>query len=155
MPKPLFGDNGSGMHCHQTLWKDGEPLFYDENGYALLSDMCQLLHRRPAEARAGAAGVLRADHQQLPPAGAGLRGAGQPGVLGAQPLRLRAHPDVLRQSRRRKRLEFRPPDPTCNPYLAFSAMLMAGLDGIQNKIEPPKPLDEDIYELESPRRPRW
>ena len=97
MPKPLFGDNGSGMHTHQSLWNDDTPLFYDKNGYALLSRDVPPLHRRPAEARAGDPGLRRADDQQLPPPGAGLRGADQPGVLAAQPQRLRPHPDVLEQ----------------------------------------------------------
>ena len=82
MPKPLFGDNGSGMHAHQSLWKDGQPLFHDESGYGGLSDMAPLLHRRPAAPRAEPAGVHQPDGELLPPPGAGLRGAGQPGVLG-------------------------------------------------------------------------
>ena len=85
MPKPLFADNGSGMHTHQSLWKGGKPLFAGD-GYAGFSQMGAALHRRPAEARAGAFGHHRAHHQQLQAAGAGLRSAGEPGVLAAQPL---------------------------------------------------------------------
>ena len=86
MPKPLFGDNGSGMHCHQSLWKDGEPLFYDEIGYAGLSDIARyyiggLLHHAPSLLR-----LHQPDGQLLPPPGAGLRGAGQPGLQRRQPL---------------------------------------------------------------------
>ena len=92
MPKPLFGDNGSGMHCHQSLWKDGEPLFFDEAGYGGLSDMARWYIGGLLQARAVAAGVHQPDGELLPPPGAGLRGAGQPGLLGPQPLGLRAHP---------------------------------------------------------------
>ncbi len=95
MPKPLFGDNGSGMHCHQSLWKEGQTLMADPSGYAGLSKIARNYvggHPRP---RPGAPGVLRADDQLLPPARAGLRGAGQPGLLAAQPLRVHPHPDVL------------------------------------------------------------
>ncbi len=82
MPKPLFGDNGSGMHTHQSLWNDGKPLFYDETGYGGLSDVARwyiggLLAHAPAVLR-----LHQPDPQQLPPSGEGLRGAGQPGVLG-------------------------------------------------------------------------
>ena len=86
-------------------------------------------------------------HEQLPAAGAGLRGAGEPGVLDPQPLGVDPHPDRSASSPKAKRLEVRCPDPSCNPYLAFAAMMMAGLDGIQNKIDPGEPLDKDIYAL--------
>ena len=97
MPKPLFGDNGSGMHVHQSLWKDGQPLFHDESGYGGLSDTGPLLHRRPAPPRAEPAGVHQPHGELLPPPGAGLRGAGQPGLLGAQPLGLHPHPALGQQ----------------------------------------------------------
>ena len=146
MPKPLFGDNGSGMHTHQSLWLGGEPLFYDETGYAGLSDIGPLVHRRPAHHAPSLLRVHQPDRQLVPPPGAGLRGAGQPGLLAAQPLGLHPHPGH-RQQRQGQAVEFRVPDPSANPYLAFSAMLMAGLDGIQNKIEPPEPIDKDLYDL--------
>ena len=93
MPKPLFGDNGSGMHTHQSLWNDGKPLFYDESGYGGLSDIARwyiggILAHAPARAR-----LHEPDAQQLPPPGAGLRGSGQPGLLGRQPLGGDPHPD--------------------------------------------------------------
>ena len=97
MPKPLFGDNGSGMHVHQSLWKGDTPLFYDESGYALLSRDGPALHRRAHRSRACVAGPLRADNQQLPPPGPWLRGAGQPDVLGAEPLGDLPDSDVLEQ----------------------------------------------------------
>ena len=154
MPKPLFGDNGSGMHCHQSLWKDGDPLFYDELGYAGLSDMARwyiggLLQHAPVAAR-----VHQPDDEQLPPPGARLRGAGQPGLLASatarpasasrSPARTRRPSASSSGCRTRRR----------NPYLAFSAMLMAGLDGIKNKIEPEQPVDKDLYELAAGRARR-
>jgi glutamine synthetase len=90
--------------------------------------------------------VRRADDELVPPAGARVRGAGQPGALGAQPIGVDPHSDVLEESEGQA-LEFRCPDPSCNGYLAWSAMLMAMIDGIQNKIDPGKPLDRDIYEM--------
>ena len=146
MPKPLFQDNGSGMHVHQSLWKDGEPLFFDEKGYAGLSDMARWYIGGLLRARAVAARVHEPDHQLLQAARARLRGAGEPRVLAAEPLRAVRIP-LYSKSPKAKRLEFRCPDPSCNPYLAFSALLMAGLDGIQNRIEPPTPVDRDLYDL--------
>ena len=145
MPKPLFRDNGSGMHCHQSLWKDGEPLFYDEVGYGGLSDLARSFFAGCSGAPL-AARVDQPDRQLLPPPGTQLRGAGQPGLLTAQQVGLRPDPDY-RGSPKAKRIEFRVPDPSSNPYIAFAAMLMAGLDGIRNKIEPPEPVDKDLYEL--------
>ena len=106
-----------------------------------------LLHRRPAQARAVAAGLHQPDRELLPPPGARLRGAGQPRLLAAQPVGLRAASRSPAPTRRPSGSSSGCPDPSCNPYLAFSAMLMAGLDGIKNKIEPPEPVDKDLYEL--------
>ena len=97
MPKPLFADNGSGMHTHQSLWKDGKPLFAGD-WYAGFSQMGLHYIGGPAEARAGAVGDHRADHQQLQAAGAGLRSAGEPGVLAAEPVGGVPDPDVLGES---------------------------------------------------------
>ena len=96
MPKPLFGDNGSGMHTHQSLWKEGTPLMADKSGYAGLSQLARAYLAGLLDARAGAARVLRADDELVPPARAGLRGAGQPRLLAAEPLGVHPHPDVLR-----------------------------------------------------------
>ena len=146
MPKPLFGDNGSGMHTHQSLWNGDTPLFFDANGYALLSDM----------ARHYIGGLLKHAHAVLAFA-APTTNSYRRLVPGYEaPINL-----VYSQRNRSacvriptyfvtpqaRRLEFRYPDPTCNPYLSFSAQLLAGLDGVINKIEPPAPLDKDIYEL--------
>ena len=101
MPKPIFQDNGSGMHVHQSLWKGGEPLFFDEKGYAGLSDMARWYIGGLLAARAVAARVHQPDDELVQAAGAGLRGAGQPRVLAAQPLGVGAHPARTRRARRR------------------------------------------------------
>ena len=146
MPKPLFGDNGSGMHCHQSIWKDGKPLFADANGYAGLSQMCKwyiggLLRHAPS-ILAFAAPTTNSYRRLVP-------GYEAPVNL-AWSLRNRSaccRIPMYSDSPKAKRIEFRCPDPSCNPYLAFSAMLMAGLDGIKNKIDPGEPTDKNIYDL--------
>jgi len=146
MPKPLFGDNGSGMHCHQSLWKDGEPLFYDETGYAGLSDVARyyiggLLHHAPS-LLAFTNPTVNSYHRLVPGYEAPVNlvySAGNRSACIRVP--------ITGTSPKAKRIEFRVPDPSCNPYLAFSAMLLAGLDGIKNKIEPADPIDKDLYEL--------
>src|SRR5271167_442576 len=145
MPKPLFQDNGSGMHCHQSLWKDGQPLFYGD-GYGGLSDMGRwyigglLKHAR---AVLGFAAPTTNSYKRLVP------GYEAPvNLVYSQRNRSAAcRIPLYSQSPKAKRVEFRCPDPSCNPYLAFSAMLMAGLDGVQNRIEPPDPVDKDLYDL--------
>ena len=134
MPKPIYGDNGSGMHMHQSIWKDGKPLFAG-TGYADLSDTGALLHRRHHQARQGAERLHQPDDQQLQAADPGLRGAGAARLFGAQPLGLLPHP-VHARARRASASRSASPIPAANPYLGFAAMLMAGLDGIQNKIHP-------------------
>ena len=147
MPKPMFGDNGSGMHTHQSLWKDGVPLFYDEKGYALLSDTARwyiggLLAHAPA-LLAFAAPTTNSYRRLVPGYEAPIKLAYSARNRSAC-VRIPTYSDKPAA----RRLEFRSPDPMCNPYLAFSAMLMAGLDGIARKIEPPKPVERDLYELE-------
>ena len=146
MPKPLYGDNGSGMHVHQSIWKDGNPLFADANGLAGLSDMCRyyiggILKHAPA-ILAFAAPTTNSYHRLVP-------GFEAPVNL-VWSLRNRSAAvriPMYSNSPKAKRMEFRCPDPSANPYLAFSAMLMAGLDGIKNKIDPGTPADKNIYDL--------
>jgi glutamine synthetase len=146
MPKPLFGDNGSGMHCHQSLWLDGAPLFYDEAGYAGMSDMGRyyiggLLKHAPS-LLAFTNPTVNSYHRLVPGYEAPVN------LVYSQRNRSACvRIPITGSNPKAKRLEFRVPDPSANPYLAFSAMLMAGLDGIKNKIEPPEPVDKDLYEL--------
>ena len=146
MPKPLFGDNGSGMHCHQSLWKDGAPLFYDEVGYAGLSDTGRYyvggLLRHAPSLLAFTNPTMNSYHRLVPGFEAPVN------LVYSQRNRSACiRVPITGPNPKAKRLEFRVPDPSCNPYLAFAAMMMAGLDGIKNKIEPPEPVDKDLYEL--------
>jgi glutamine synthetase len=147
MPKPLFGDNGSGMHTHQSLWNDDTPLFYDESKYALLSDLARwyiggLLKHAPS-ILAFAAPTTNSYRRLVPGYEAPIN------LVYSQRNRSACiRIPTYSNSPKARRLEFRAPDPSCNPYLAFSAMLMAGLDGVRNQIEPPAPVDVDLYELE-------
>ena len=146
MPKPIFQDNGSGMHCHQSLWKGGEPLFFSETGYAGLSDMARwyiggLLKHAPA-ILAFAAPTTNSYKRLVPGYEAPVNL-----VYSQRNRSASVRIPLYSKSPKAKRLEFRCPDPSCNPYLAFSAMLMAGLDGIVNRIEPPPPVDKDLYDL--------
>jgi glutamine synthetase len=145
MPKPLFQDNGSGMHTHQSLWKGGEPLFFGE-GYGGISDLARwyiggLLQHAPA-ILAFAAPTTNSYKRLVPGYEAPVN------LVYSQRNRSAAcRIPLYSQSPKAKRVEFRCPDPSCNPYLAFSAMLMAGLEGVQNRIEPPDPVDKDLYDL--------
>jgi len=146
MPKPLFGDNGSGMHVHQSLWKDGEPLFYDERGYGGLSDTARwyiggLLRHAPS-LLAFTNPTTNSYHRLVPGYEAPVNL-----VYSARNRSACVRIPITGSNPKAKRIEFRVPDPSANPYLAFAAMLMAGLDGIKNKIEPPEPVDKDLYEL--------
>ncbi len=145
MPKPIFGDNGSGMHTHQSLWSGAKPLFAGDN-YAGLSQMALwyigglLRHARSLSAIIA---PTTNSYKRLVP------GYEAPVNL-AYSRRNRSAAvriPMYSNSPKAKRVEFRPPDPASNPYLAFAAMLMAGLDGIVNKIDPGEPLDKDIYDL--------
>jgi len=146
MPKPLFGDNGSGMHTHQSLFKDESNLFFDKSGYALTSQMCRWyiggLIKHAAAILAFAAPTTNSYKRLVPGYEAPVNLAYSARNRSAA-CRIPMYVDHPKS----KRVEFRPPDPSCNPYLAFSAMLMAGLDGIQNRVDPGKPLEKNTYEL--------
>jgi glutamine synthetase len=145
MPKPMYGDNGSGMHCHQSLWKDEKPLFAGD-GYAGLSDVARWyiggLLKHAAAVVAFAAPTTNSYKRLVPGFEAPVNLA-----YSARNRSAAIRIPMFSTNPKLKRLEFRPPDPSCNPYLAFSAMLMAGLDGVQNRIDPGEPLDKDIYDL--------
>ena len=134
------------MHVHQSLWKGGEPLFFDEKGYGGLSDMARwyiggLLKHAPAIC--AFTNPTTNSYKRLVPgyeAPVNL-------VYSQRNRSASVRIPLFSNSPKAKRLEFRCPDPSCNPYLAFAALLMAGLDGIQNKIEPPAPVDRDLYDL--------
>jgi glutamine synthetase len=146
MPKPLFEDNGSGMHVHQSLWKDGNTTMFDDAGYAQLSDNARyyiggLLKHAPALLAFCAPGTN--SYKRLVP------GYEAPiNLVYSQRNRSAiCRIPMYSSSPKAKRIEFRAPDPSANPYLAFAALLMAGLDGIQNQIEPGEPIDKDLYDL--------
>lgn len=147
MPKPLFQDNGSGMHTHQSLWKNGKNLFYDKKGYGLISDTARYYIGgliKHAHALCGFIAPTTNSYRRLVPGYEAPINL----VYSARNRSACVRIPMYSTSEKAKRLEFRTPDPSCNPYFAFAAMLMAGLDGIRNKIEPPKPIDKDLYELE-------
>ncbi len=146
MPKPIFGENGSGMHTHQSLWKDGKPLFYDERGYGGLSDLARwyiggLLEHAPS-LLAFTNPTVNSYHRLVPGYEAPVNL-----VYSARNRSACIRIPIAGTSPKAKRIEFRVPDPSANPYLSFAAQLMAGLDGIRNRIEPPDPIDKDLYEL--------
>ncbi|MGH8592560.1 MAG: type I glutamate--ammonia ligase [Gammaproteobacteria bacterium] len=146
MPKPIFMDNGSGMHVHQSLWKRGKNVFYDPHNYGLISDTARyyigglLKH---ADALCAFIAPTTNSYRRLVP------GYEAPiNLVYSQRNRSACvRIPMYTTSEKAKRLEFRTPDPSCNPYYAFPAMLMAGLDGIENRIEPPEPMDKDLYDL--------
>ena len=151
MPKPIFGDNGSGMHCHMSLWKDGSNLFFDEKGYAGISETAKYyiggILKHAAAVLAFGAPSTNSYRRLVPGYEAPIN------LIYSQRNRSACvRIPMYSKSEGAKRIEFRAPDPSCNPYLAFSAMLMAGLDGIANKIEPPAPIDRDLYEMEPEER---
>ena len=145
MPKPLYGDNGSGMHTHQSVWKAGKPLFAGE-GYSGLSKTG--LHYiggllKHARALAAICNPTTNSYKRLVPGFEAPVNLAYSSRNRSAAIRI----PTYSPSPKAKRAEFRPPDPSCNPYLAFSAMLMAGLDGVENRIDPGEPLDKDIYGL--------
>jgi glutamine synthetase len=149
MPKPVFGDNGSGMHTHQSLWRDEQPLFYDSEGYAGISQLARyyiggLLMHAPA-ILAIAAPTTNSYKRLVPGFEAPVN------LVFSKGNRSAAVRIPLTDNPKAKRIEFRPPDPTANPYLLFSALLMAGLDGIRRQIEPGEygygPVDRDLYHM--------
>jgi glutamine synthetase len=145
MPKPIFGDNGSGMHTHQSLWKNGEPLFAG-NGYAGLSDMA--LHYiggllKHAAAICAITNPTTNSYRRLVPGFEAPVNLAYSARNRSAAIRI----PMYSPSPKAKRIECRFPDPSCNGYLAFAAMLMAGLDGIEKKLNPGEPLDKDIYAL--------
>ena len=145
MPKPVFGDNGSGMHTHQSLWKGETPLFAG-SGYAGLSELALhyiagILQHAPALAAFTNPGTN--SYRRLVPGFEAPINLAYSSRNRSAGVRI----PMYSPSPKSKRIEVRFPDPTCNPYLAFSAMLMAGLDGIQRRLDPGQPLDKDIYAL--------
>jgi glutamine synthetase len=151
MPKPLFGDNGSGMHVHMSLWKENTNLFYDPKGYGLISKTARwyiggLIRHSPA-LLAFAAPTTNSYRRLVPGYEAPIN------LIYSQRNRSAiCRIPVYSTNPKTKRIEYRAPDPACNPYLCFAALLMAGLDGIAKKIEPPPPMDVDLYELEPEER---
>jgi glutamine synthetase len=145
MPKPMFGDNGSGMHTHQSLWKKGKPLFAG-NEYAGLSRMALyyiggiLKHAR---ALCAICSPTTNSYKRLVPGYEAPVNLAYSARNRSAAIRI----PTFSESPKAKRIEYRPPDPACNPYLAFAALLLAGLDGVLNKVEPGEPLDKNIYEL--------
>jgi glutamine synthetase len=151
MPKPMFGDNGSGMHVHMSLWKGDTNLFFDPKGYALISDTARWYIGgliKHAAALLGFAAPTTNSYRRLVP------GYEAPiNLIYSQRNRSAiCRIPMYSKSPKAKRIEFRAPDPSSNPYLTFAALLMAGLDGVKHKIEPPKPMDVDLYELEPEER---
>jgi len=145
MPKPLFGDNGSGMHVHMSLWKDGKNLFYG-NGYAGLSETALyaiggVLKHAPA--LLAITSPTTNSYKRLVPGFEAPVNLAYSSRNRSAAVRI----PMYSNSEKAKRFEFRCPDPSCNPYLAFSAIMMAAVDGIQNKIHPGEPLDKDFYDL--------
>jgi glutamine synthetase len=150
MPKPIFEENGSGMHVHQSLWKDGDTLMFEEGAYAHLSPLARhyiggLLAHAPA-LLAFCAPTTNSYRRLVPGYEAPVNL-----VYSARNRSACVRVPMYHDSPKSKRIEFRSPDPTANPYLAFSALMLAGVDGIKRQLEPGESLDEDLYELPAER----
>jgi glutamine synthetase len=146
MPKPIFQDNGSGMHTHQSLWKNEKNIFYEKGGYADLSQTC--LHYiggilKHAPALCALIAPTTNSYRRLVPGYEAPINLAYSQRNRSAAIRI----PTYSKSEKAKRIEFRTPDPTCNPYLSFAACVMAGLDGVANKIDPGNPMDKDLYEL--------
>src|SRR5204862_3877587 len=144
--KPVYGDNGSGMHIHQSIWKNGNTAMYDEAGYAGLSDLSRWyiggLLKHADTLLAFCAPTTNSYRRLVPGYEAPIN------LMYSQRNRSACvRIPVYSRSEKAKRLEFRSPDPSANPYLALSALLMAGLDGIEKKLMPPAPIDKALYDL--------
>ena len=151
MPKPLFGDNGSGMHVHQSLWRGDTNLFFDANGYGLISEMARHyiggLIAHSAALLALVAPTTNSYRRLVPGFEAPIN------LIYSQRNRSAiCRIPVYSRNPKTKRVEFRAPDPSTNPYLCFAALLMAGLDGVRRRTEPPEPIDADLYELDEEER---
>jgi glutamine synthetase len=145
MPKPLFGDNGSGMHTHQSIWSKGKPLFAGKE-YGGLSQMALYYAGgllKHAHALCAFCSPTTNSYKRLVPGFEAPVNLAYSSRNRSAAIRIPTYSD----NPKAKRLEYRPPDPAANPYLAFAALLMAGLDGIQNKIKPGEPIDKNMYEL--------
>jgi glutamine synthetase len=146
MPKPIYQDNGSGMHTHQSLWKNEKNIFFEKGGYADLSQTC--LHYiggilKHAPALCALIAPTTNSYRRLVPGYEAPINLAYSQRNRSAAIRI----PTYSKSEKAKRIEFRTPDPTCNPYLSFAACVMAGLDGIANKIDPGNPMDKDLYEL--------
>jgi glutamine synthetase len=146
MPKPLFGDNGSGMHVHQSLWKGGRNLMADEKGYGGMSELGMyyiggLLKHAPA-LMGIVAPTVNSYHRLVPGYEAPVNL-----VYSCRNRSAAVRIPMVSSNPKVKRLEFRCPDPSANPYLAFAALLLAGLDGIERRLDPGLPVDKDLYDL--------
>ena len=146
MPKPIFEDNGSGMHVHQSLFKNGKNVFFDPNGYALISQTAKYyiggLIKHAASLSALCAPTTNSYRRLVPGYEAPVNL-----VYSARNRSASVRIPMYSDNPKTKRVEYRPPDNTANGYLALAALLMAGLDGVQNKIDPGEPLDKDSYHL--------
>src|SRR3989442_8457944 len=151
MLRRMYGDDGWDVHVHMSVWKDAKSVYVDGNGYALISDAARWyiggLIKHAAALLAFAAPTTNSYRRLVPGYEAPIN------LIYSQRNRSAiCRIPVYSKSAKSKRIEFRAPDPACNPYLTFAALLMAGLDGIKNKIEPPKPMDVDLYDLEPEER---